>query len=65
MTTCVLTGAIAVLAGRLDLLVAVRFLRHVVRLQRIVAHPLNSRLFFEELMLTYAALLRGRSRGAA
>jgi len=60
-----LAGAIAVLAGRLDLLVAVRFLRHVVRLQRIVAHPLNSRLFFEELMLTYAALLRGRSRGAA
>ena len=27
------------------------------RLQRIVSHPLNTRLFFEELLLAYAALL--------
>jgi DNA polymerase-3 subunit delta' len=60
-----LAGAIAAVAGRLDLVATVRFQRHVVRLQRIVAHPLNPRLFFEELMLTYAALLRGRSPGAA
>lgn len=52
--------AIAAIAGRIDLVEAVRFQRHVVGLQRIVSHPLNARLFFEQLMLTYAALLRGR-----
>jgi len=60
-----LAGALAAIAGRFDLVAAVRFQRHVVRLQRIVSHPLNARLFFEELMLTYAALLRGRAPGAA
>ena len=54
-----LSGAVAAVAARLDLVEAVRFQRHVVRLQRIVNHPLNARLFFEELMLRYAALLRG------
>jgi DNA polymerase-3 subunit delta' len=53
-------AAIAIIAGRVDLVEAVRFQRHVVRLQRIVSHPLNARLFFEELLLRYAALLRGR-----
>ena len=52
------SSAIAALAERIDLVEAVRFQRHVVRLQRIVAHPLNARLFFEQLLLTYAALLR-------
>ena len=54
------SAAIAAIAGRIDLVEAVRFQRHVVRLQRIVSHPLNARLFFEQLMLTYAALLRRR-----
>jgi hypothetical protein len=35
----------------------------MVRLQRIVSHPLNTRLFLEQLLLAYAALLR-RSSGA-
>jgi DNA polymerase-3 subunit delta' len=55
-----LSAAIAEIVGRVELIEAVRLQRHVVRLQRIVAHPLNTRLFFEQLMLMYAALLRGR-----
>jgi len=58
-------AAIAATAERVELPEAVRFLRHVVRLQRIVTHPLNARLFFEELLLTYAALLRRRPLGLA
>ncbi len=53
-------AVIAGLAQRIDVVDGVRFLRIAVRLQRIVAHPLNTRLFFEELLLTYAALIRGR-----
>ncbi|HET9402958.1 MAG TPA: DNA polymerase III subunit delta' [Burkholderiales bacterium] len=56
---------ISVAADRIELLEAVRFLRRVVRLQRIVLHPLNTRLFFEELLLIYAALLRDRPLGKA
>lgn len=52
--------AIAAAARGVELLEAVRFLRSMTRLQRIVAHPLNARLFYEELLLTYVALLRGR-----
>lgn len=51
-------AAIPAVAERIDPLDAVRFLRHVVRLQRIVSHPLNARLFLEQLLLMYAALLR-------
>ncbi len=58
-------AAISATAERIDLMEAVRFLRQMVRLQRIVSHPLNARLFFEELLLTYAALLRGRPLGMA
>jgi len=58
-------ASIAAAAEKVDLLEAARFLRHMVRLQRIVFHPLNTRLFFEELLLTYAALLRGRPLGLA
>lgn len=57
--------AIAAVAGRVDPVEAARFQRHVVRLQRIVAHPLNARLFFEQLLLTYAALLRRKPLGLA
>jgi DNA polymerase-3 subunit delta' len=56
---------ISVAADRIELLEAVRFLRQMVRLQRIVSHPLNTRLFFEELLLMYAALLRQRPIGMA
>jgi DNA polymerase-3 subunit delta' len=58
-------AAIANIAGRINPVDAVRFQRHVVRLQRIVAHPLNARLFFEQLLLTYAALLRRKPLGLA
>jgi len=51
---------ISVAADRTGLLEAVRFLRLMVRTQRIVSHPLNTRLFFEELLLAYADLLRRR-----
>lgn len=50
--------AISVVAGRLGLIEALRYLRHMVRQQRIVAHPLNARLFLEQLLLEYGALLR-------
>jgi DNA polymerase-3 subunit delta' len=50
--------AIAATAQRLGLTRTVRFQRQMVRLQRIVAHPLNARLFLEHLMLEYGALLR-------
>jgi DNA polymerase-3 subunit delta' len=53
-------AAIAAAGRGVELLDAVRFLRSMARLQRIVAHPLNARLFFEELLLSYVALLQGR-----
>jgi hypothetical protein len=43
---------------RLGLVDALRYLRHMVGLQRIVLHPLNARLFLEQLLLEYGALLR-------
>ena len=55
-----LSDAIATAAARLDLLEALHFQRNMVRLQRIVSHPLNARLFLEQLLLEYASLLRGR-----
>lgn len=57
--------AVAATAGRLDLLEALRFQRQMVRLQRIVSHPLNARLFLEHLLLEYGALLRGTAGGRA
>jgi DNA polymerase-3 subunit delta' len=50
--------AVAATAQRLDLTGALRFQRQMVRLQRIVSHPLNARLFLEHLLLEYGALLR-------
>jgi len=52
-------SAIAAASRRVELLEAVRFLRGMTRLQRIVTHPLNARLFFEELLLSYVGLLQG------
>jgi DNA polymerase III subunit delta' len=53
-------AAIGAVAARVEPLEATRFLRRMVGLQRIVAHPLNPRLFFEELLLSYAAFVKGR-----
>lgn len=58
-------AAIAAAARNVELLDAVRFLRGMARLQRVVAHPLNPRLFFEDLLLSYGALLHGRRLPAA
>jgi len=58
-----LSDAIATTAARLDLIEALRFQRYMVRQQRIVAHPLNTRLFLEQMLLAYATLLH-RSPGA-
>ena len=58
-------AAISAAAELIDLIEAVRFLRQLVRLQRIVSHPLNARLLFEELLLNYVALARRRPLGRA
>lgn len=60
-----LLDAVATTAARLDLIEALRFQRYMVRLQRIISHPLNTRLFLEQLLLTYAALLRRPPGGLA
>ncbi len=52
------SDAIAATAQRLGLIGALRFQRQMVRLQRIVSHPLNARLFLEHLLIEYGALLR-------
>jgi DNA polymerase III subunit delta' len=59
------SAAIAATAGRLDLVETLRFQRHMVGLQRIATHPLNARLFLEQLLLDYAGLLRGQRVAAA
>jgi len=41
-----------------------RYHRALVRQQRSVNHPLNPRLFIEQLLLSYAALMRGESPAA-
>jgi DNA polymerase-3 subunit delta' len=53
-------AALRAVAGRVNAVEAARFLRRMVRLQRIVSHPLNARLFFEDLLLSYAAFVKGR-----
>ena len=49
---------VAKLAARLDALEVLRFQRRMVHLQRVVHHPLNARLFLEDLFLACAELLR-------
>jgi DNA polymerase-3 subunit delta' len=58
------SAGIAATAGRLDLMAMLRFQRHMVGLQRIASHPLNARLFLEQLLLDYAGLLRGQRAAA-
>lgn len=53
-------ASIGAVAARVEALEAARFLRRMVRLRRIVAHPLNARLFFEDLLLSYGAFAQGR-----
>jgi DNA polymerase-3 subunit delta' len=59
------SDAIAATAKALDLIATLRFQRHMVRQQRIVSHPLNARLFLEQLLLDYGALLRQPAVSAA
>jgi DNA polymerase-3 subunit delta' len=47
------------LAGRLRAVDIARFHRTLVRQQRSVHHPLNARLFIEQLLFSYTAMLRG------
>jgi len=50
--------ALAATAGKMDALAAMRFHRNVVRLQRVVNHPLNARLFIEQLLIECAEMVR-------
>jgi DNA polymerase-3 subunit delta' len=51
--------ALSGIAGRLRAADIACYHRQLVRQQRSVNHPLNPRLFIEQLLLSYAALLRG------
>jgi len=53
--------ALTRIAGSLRAADVASFHRQLVRQQRSVNHPLNARLFIEQLLLSYAALLRGES----
>lgn len=57
-------AALSAAAARVDELSALRFHREMVRLQRIVNHPLNPRLFIEQLLLSYAELLHSQRAAA-
>jgi DNA polymerase-3 subunit delta' len=48
------------LATRLRAIDIARYHRTLVRQQRSVHHPLNTRLYIEQLLFSYAALLRGK-----
>jgi DNA polymerase-3 subunit delta' len=50
-------AAISALAARVDPLTVLRFHREVLRLQRVIDHPLNPRLLIEQLLLDYAGAL--------
>ena len=54
-------AAIAALSARLEPVTMLRFHREVLKLQRVIDHPLNPRLLLEQLMLDYGAALK---RGA-
>ena len=49
------------LAVRLRATDIARYHRVLLREQRIVSHPLNARLYIEQLLLSYAAVMRGES----
>ena len=54
---------LAQIAGRLRAIDLARYHRQLLREQRSVNHPLNARLYIEQLLLSYAAVMRGEGRG--
>ncbi|MDP1537797.1 MAG: DNA polymerase III subunit delta' [Burkholderiales bacterium] len=52
-----LAGELTVIANRVEPLAALRLHRKLVREQRNIHHPLNSRLFIESVLLAYAAVV--------
>ena len=54
---------LAQIAGRLRAIDLARYHRLLLREQRSVNHPLNARLYIEQLLLSYAAVMRGESGG--
>lgn len=52
---------IAKLAARMEKLAALRFHREMVKLQRFAHHPLNPKLFVEDLLLAYRDLLEAEA----
>lgn len=50
--------AVSRIASKIDLRAAVRFHREMVKLQRIANHPLNARLFIENVLLAYRDLVQ-------
>ncbi len=50
-------------AAQIDIIAASRFHREMVRLQRIVQHPLNTRLFIENVLLSYRELMHSLPAG--
>jgi DNA polymerase III subunit delta' len=58
-------AAISTLAARIDPLRVLRFHREVLRLQRVIDHPLNPRLLIEQLLLDYAGTLNTPTRNEA
>jgi len=57
-------AALATTATQIDARSALRFHRELVRLQRIVNHPLNPRLFIEHLLISYAGLVQPQRAAA-
>lgn len=51
--------ALSSIATRVDGLATLRYHRRLVRLQRVIEHPLNTRLLYEDLLLGYGQLLNG------
>lgn len=49
--------AVGKLSAQIDTLHLLRFHRETVGLQRVINHPLNTRLFLEQLLLEYASVL--------
>lgn len=51
-------GELDRLAAGIERLSALRFHRETIRLQRVIDHPLNARLLFEQLLIDYAGLVQ-------
>ncbi len=52
-------STIKVLSGKIDLLECITFTRALNSKQQLSRHPLNSRLFLEEMFIDYAVMMRG------